>query len=151
MRRKTLLTMLAAAALSLFIAHQARIALRAAVPRDMPPSARFVQTGYDIATNEPLGQWIACRPSASQAADWCRVTDQIGTVVFEGYFLPVDSSSPVPAERLAVGPIDRTRLWTSGPAEQAPVPIIPLEDGQLLVPAADRLPLIARWANQGQL
>ena len=36
---------------------------------------------------------------------------------------------------------------TTGPAEQSLVPVIPLADGQILVPAHDRLALIERWAK----
>jgi hypothetical protein len=135
------------AALLVFIAYRARTALHATLPPDMPASSRFVATGYDIADNESLGLWIACRPDLQQPSDWCRVTDQRGTVVFEGQFLPVDSPQPVPAAKLVIAPVDKATLWTSGPAEQSPVPVIPLEDGQRLVPAADRLAFLTRWAD----
>ena len=147
MRSRTLLAAFAIVALSLIVYRQSRVALHAAVPSDMPREARFVQTGYDASSNEPLGQWIACQTSSQQPGDWCRVTDQNGSVVFEGLFLPIDSAAPVPQEHLVIGRIDRNRLWTSGPAEQSPVPVIPLTDGQTLVPVADRLLLIARWSQ----
>lgn len=147
MKFRTLLAILAIVAVTLLIADQARLALHAALPSNMPGTARFVQTGYDVATNEALGQWIGCRPSPQQSSDWCRVTDQRGSVVFEGQFLPVDSTALVPVEGLQFAPIDKGRLWTYGPAEQAPVPVIPLANGQLLVPVADRPALLTRWAN----
>jgi hypothetical protein len=143
----TLLTTVSIVAVTVLVGYQARIALSAALPSDMPRSARFSQAGYDVATNQPLGQWVACHPSPEQSADWCRVTDQRGSVVFEGLFLPVDSPDPVLSGQLKLASIDEARLWTFGPAEQAPVPVIPLEDGQRLVPVADRLALLTRWAG----
>jgi hypothetical protein len=144
---KSILTGIAIGSIGVLVAFQARHALHASLPRDMPRNARFVQTGYALASNETLGQWVGCRAAEPGHGDWCRVTDQRGSVVFEGEFLPLDSTEPVPADRLAVGQLDKARLWTFGPAEQAPVPVIPLEDGQTLVPVADRLCLMERWTQ----
>jgi len=126
---------------------RARFGLLAAVPPNMPPDARFVQTGYDLEQNERLGQWIVCREDAAANADWCRVTSQKGDVVFEGQFLPLSSPDRVPASQLGIGQLDGRRLWTAGPAEQAPVPVIPLANGQVLVPVSDRIAIAERWAK----
>jgi hypothetical protein len=133
--------------LTIFIVQRARFGMLAAVPPNMPPDARFVQTGYDLAQNERVGQWIVCREDASPNADWCRVTSERGDVVFEGQFLPLSAPERLPASQLGIGQLEGRRLWTAGPAEQAPVPVIPLANGQVLVPIADRLALIDRWAK----
>jgi hypothetical protein len=147
MKMKALLAAVFLIGLAVFIYRQGMFSLKASVPPNMPPDARFVQTGYDLNTNDPLGNWIVCRRNLAESGDWCRVTSQRGDVVFEGQFLPLDSPQPVPAGKLAIGSVNPHRLWITGPAEQAPVPAIPLADGQLLVPIADRLSLLERWSK----
>jgi hypothetical protein len=126
---------------------QGATALRPALPKDMPVGSHFIQSGYDLQRNEPTGDWIACSADAEQNADFCRVTDAHGNVIFQGDFLPVNSSRPVPAENLRFAAEDPRHLWVKGPVEQGPVPVIPLANGQLLVPAADSGPLADRWAR----
>jgi hypothetical protein len=122
-------------------------ALYPIVPSNMPSDAHFVQSGYDLAHNDPEGNWIACRVDAEQNTDFCRVTDPHGFVIFEGDFLPLDSLVPVAAVNLRFAEHDPGHLWVKGPAEGGPVPVIPLADGQLLVPAADSQALADRWAK----
>jgi hypothetical protein len=141
---------LSCAAFAALVGLTAQRAFHATPPTDMPASARFVSNGYDQATAEPTGNWVACRPRAQQdaaPADWCRVTDQRGSVIFEGKFLPTDSPAPVPSTALTIGELSQHPLWTKGPTEAVPVPIIPLKDGQILVPEADRSLLLNRWAE----
>jgi hypothetical protein len=147
MTYRSIVAILAVAGLCIFLAYQADNSLHAAVPANMPASARFIQTGYDVSDNEALGRWVACRLDPVQSSDWCRVTDQAGYVVFEGQFLPLDSDTPVPESGLHFAKLDKDRLWTNGPTEQLPIPVLPLANGQVLVPVPDRGALIARWAN----
>jgi len=134
-------------ALTVFIVQRARFGMAAEVPPNMPGDAHFVQTGYDLAQNERVGQWVVCREDVDAGADWCRVTSQRGDVVFEGDFLPLDRTEAVPASQLGIGQLAGRRLWTPGPAELSPVPVIPLANGEVLVPVADRIALIERWAR----
>lgn len=130
------------------LAVHARTALHAAVPKDMPQDSQFLQSNFTVATDEAQGNWIACRLEQAETADWCRVTDQNGMVVFEGEFLPVSSGNPLPTSEIKVTSAARPRnLWIQGPAEGGPVPAIPLVNGDVLVPAADRYPLQQRWAG----
>jgi hypothetical protein len=120
-------------------------ALRPARPVDMPSSSYFVQSGYDLARNEPTGEWIACRDDAEEAADFCRVTDARGSVIFQGDFLPMRERGPIPVSQLRIaGETDRS-LWVQGPAENGPVPVIPLANGDVLVPSDDTYALSVRW------
>lgn len=127
------------------LVHHGVNALHATVPTDMPRDASFAQSGYDIQHNEPRGNWIACRADIRQSTDFCRVTDAHGTVIYQGAFLPVNSSRPVAAAQLKVATVDEKRLWVRGPAEAAPVPVIPLTNGAILVPAGDAYALADRW------
>jgi len=122
-------------------------ALRPALPKDMPRDSQFVVSGYDLLHNEPKGDWIVCRPDLSEGANFCRVTDSHGMVIFQGDFLPVAGSRPVSQANLRVASADLDHIFVRGPAEGGLVPVIPLVDGQLLVPAADSIALADRWAK----
>jgi hypothetical protein len=136
-------------ALALFgiflVIRHGNMAMQAAIPKDMPPGAHFVQSGYNVSSNEPTGNWLACWVEREQAANRCRVTDQKGMVIFEDFYLPLDSSTPAPEEQLRIIAEDAHKLWVTGSAEGTPVPVIPLANGRLLVPVADRELLINRW------
>ena len=114
-------------------------ALDPALPNDMPADSRFIPTGYDLEHNERKGSWVSCRLIAA-GEDECRVTDAHGLVIYQGSFLPVN---PGNAE-LATSTKSQLR-WVHGPAEGAPVPVIPSSDGMLLVPHDDRDALVDRW------
>jgi hypothetical protein len=122
-------------------------AIHASVPKDMPQTASFVQSGYDLSRNEAQGNWIACQENSASAADYCRVTDQKGIVVFQGDFLPIGTAREVPTSHLKVDVADANKMWVQGPAERGPVPVITLADGQVLVPVADQTALKQRWAG----
>ena len=144
--RKVLVFLFLAAAVILTIRHGAA-ALRPALPTDMPRDSQFVVSGYDLLHNEPKGDWIVCREGISEGANFCRVTDSHGVVIFQGDFLPVASSQPVAKENLRIASADLDHIFVRGPAEGGLVPVIPLADGQLLVPAADSAALADRWAR----
>lgn len=114
----------------------------------MPANSYFLQSGYNLQRNEPIGQWIACRPDPGQGADLCRVTDHTGQVIFQGDYLPLHGAEALPAEELQVATGEVLNdLWVRGPAESGPVPVIPLANGKILVPAADADALADRWAR----
>jgi len=123
-------------------------ALQATLPGDMPANAQFVQSGYDIARNEPKGEWIACRSDTGEDANFCRVTDPHGMVIYEGDFLPVYGMDPVPDSKLKVATNEEEKeLWIDGPTADGPVPLIPLADGDVLAPIGDASSLASRWSN----
>ena len=144
--RKLAALILVAIVVIITVRHAAA-ALRPSLPRDMPGDSQFVVSGYDLLHNEPKGDWIVCRPDPQEGANFCRVTDSHGMVIFQGYFLPVAGNQPVSQANLRVAPTDLDRIFVRGPAEGGPIPVIPLVDGQLLVPAADSAALADRWAR----
>ncbi len=116
------------------------------VPADMPANSKFLQTGFNVSDGEPLGSWIACSLHEADNLDWCRVTDQKGTVVYQGDFLPLNSTRPLSNDQLTVANLNPKKMWVKGPVESGPVPVILLAGGNVLVPSADRDALIQRWA-----
>ena len=121
------------------------IAINPALPNDMPADARFLATGYDLEHNERRGTWVACQPDGT-GAQRCRVTDARGMVLFQGEYAAVRDAHANPASTIAA-PAAGTLHWVNGPAEGGPVPVIPMTDGTLLVPYADRDALIDRWSQ----
>jgi hypothetical protein len=129
------------------LVRHANMGLQPARPADMPAGANFVESGYDITHNEPKGDWIACSTDSEENADFCRVTDDRGEVVYQGDFLPLRSEQPLPADQLQVARMSPDHLFVQGPAEAGPVPVIRLVNGKVLVPAADSEALADRWSN----
>jgi hypothetical protein len=132
---------------TILILRHANLAIQPALPRDMPRGADFVPVGYDLQHLEPKGVWIACSTDTERNADFCRVTDATGEVVYQGDFMPLGSFTPLPADQLQVARINVEHLWIQGPAEAGPVPVIPLRNGAVLVPEADSEALADRWLN----
>ena len=129
---------------AVILVHGANMAIEPALPRDMPSDSRFMPTGYDLEHNERKGTWVACH-TTGVGDEQCRVTDARGIVLFQGAFLAVKDaraiSSGFSSGISSVGSLN----WVNGPAEDAPVPLIPMSDGSILVPQQDRDALIDRW------
>lgn len=144
---KLTLSCIAIAATFLAIRHGAN-ALHATLPKDMPPNAQFLPSGYDISRNEAEGEWIACRLDPDADADFCRVTDAHGVVIYQGNFLPLSGAQPAPPSDLKVA-TDKPEgdLWVEGRSADGPVPMIPLVNGQVLAPVVDRFNLATLWTD----
>ena len=132
---------------TVLVLRHADMAIHPTLPTDMPRGADFVPVGYDLQHLEAKGEWIACSTDTERNADFCRVTDARGDVVFQGDFMPLRGDEPVPADQLQVARISAEHLWVQGPAEEGPVPVIPLMNGDVLVPADDSAALADRWMN----
>jgi hypothetical protein len=143
---KLAVTLLAVVGTILILSH-ANTAIHPTLPTDMPRGADFVPVGYDLSHLEAKGDWIACSTDTAQNADFCRITDARGEVVYQGDFMPLGGVEPVPANQLQVARINAEHLWVKGPAEGGPVPVIPLLNGEVLVPADDSEALADRWVN----
>jgi len=143
---KLAVSLLIAAGAVLAVRHGAD-ALHPTIPKDMPRNAQFVRSGYDLQRNEPKGNWVSCTADSPDATDFCRVTDNHGTVLYQGDFMPVSGAAQVPASELRLATMDSENLWIEGPAEAFPVPAIALANGEMLVPADDSDALADRWAK----
>jgi hypothetical protein len=114
-------------------------------PPDTPKDAAFIFTGTDFAHLHARGEWISCHLDTRLKADACRITNESGTTIFEGLFLPVGKTQPAPDTRLHVATFNPAKQWVHGPIEHFPIPVIPLTDGTILVPADDAKPLADLW------
>ena len=132
---------------SVLVVRHGAAALTPAVPQDMPKNAAFVPAGYDLAHNEKQGEWIACSNDPDRGTDSCRVTDAHGAVIFQGEFLPVNGSQAVPGDQLKIATSGKADMWVEGPTEEGPVPVIPLANGEILVPSDDAYALAVRWSK----
>ena len=114
-------------------------------PSDVAAGATFGKSGAGSTGSQSKGQWVSCHEDSARETDWCQVTDQSGTILYKGDFLPVGEVHRVPQARLLIGHFDSANGWVDGPNESLPVPVVPLLDGTLLVPADDSIDLKARW------
>ncbi len=144
--RKLILSALVIVGAVLVVRHGAA-AFNPALPADMPKNAAFVPAGYDLAHNEKQGEWIACSNDTEQGADLCRVTDAHGAVIYQGAFLPLSGAHAMSDDQLEVATSGKANIWVDGPFGEGPVPVIPLANGQLLVPSADAYALAERWSK----
>jgi hypothetical protein len=117
------------------------------LPSDMPTAARFAKASANPSSHQVAGIWIACNEDNDRHTDWCQLTDQSGAVVYKGDFLPVGSIRRAPQSELRIGHFDPIKGWVNGPNESFPVPVVPLADGTLLVPADETLELGAQWSG----
>lgn len=141
-----ILLLLVAVAVGAFLVVRGVSALHASVPRNMPPDAQFVSSGFNLNNNEQTGQWISCKQSTASRQPFCRLTNASGSVLYQGDFEPLDGRESVAAEELRLTG-NPGNLWVNGPAEGSPVPVIPLKNGRVLVPVQDREALIDRWTQ----
>jgi hypothetical protein len=142
--RNLALSLLITAGVVLAVRHGAT-ALHPTLPKDMPADSRFVQSGYDLQHNEPKGDWVSCTADSPDDTDFCRVTDNHGTVIYQGDFMSVSDTGQVPAGQLQIASMDSRELWVEGPGDALPVPAIALTNGKTLVPAVDSGALAVRW------
>ena len=133
----------------IFIRHSS-LALRPALPGNMPAQSSFLQTGFNLQVNEPEGEWVACGQDAEQNTNFCRVSDARGIIVYQGDFLPLRAQGPLPTDQLEVATLRDAKFWVKSPSQAAPIPVIPLRNGQVLVPAGDREALVDRWATHSE-
>ena len=85
----------------------------------------------------PRGVWLGCWLGQADNVDHCKVTDYQGNVQFDEQFLPANGAAPVALERLHLKQIGTVELWTWVEEDKRNVPIVPLGDGTILVPARD--------------
>ena len=120
--------------------------LAARTPDDMPASSIWILTGHSRDSNTKLGLWIGCWKSDVVRADHCRITNEIGTVQYDGDMLPLGFNRVIDDSDLQFAKVDPERIWVRGVNDGAPVPVLTLADGTQLVPVSDREGLQKRLA-----
>ena len=127
--------------------HQIGQLLGASIPDGAPSDSEMKALAASHNAARFHVESIACHEETARKTDWCQVTDKQGTVLFKGDFLPVGSVHRAPQSQLQIGPFDTLHGWVHGPSELVQVPVIPLTNGTLLVPADDTYQLKKRWAS----
>ncbi|SFS20672.1 hypothetical protein SAMN05421771_3757 [Granulicella pectinivorans] len=115
------------------------------VPVNMPSDSTFIPGKFDYLKLHTRGEWVSCHSDVKSPTDWCRIANQSGDVIFEGKFLPVGMDKPLVDSQIHITSYNIDHHMVTGPTESFEVPVIPLEDGELLVPATDARPLALRW------
>ena len=152
MYEKALVSIVVLVGAFLLVRH-ALSALRAlSCPKTLPAQAVFLQSGYDLSRMEVKGDWVACGLDAEERTNWCKVTDSVGTVLFEGDFLPVPTETEVPVRKLKLRVVSPNQLFVRGPGDSLVPAILRSRAGLVLVPAEDVAALAARWkANPDEM
>lgn len=139
----TLFTVVAAAAFA-YLSHYIATN-RTGTPATMPKDAKFIAGNFEYLHMRTRGEWVSCHSDIKSPTDWCRIADQSGAVLFEGKFLPVGKDKPLPDSQIKIATYNIDNHWVLGPTETFKVPVVPLEDGTVLVPSTDTHSLAARW------
>ena len=114
-------------------------------PKELPATAIWVPAPPAPLDFSPRGYWLACWLNATHNVNRCKLTDYKGNPTFETDYLPTAGPNPVQEARLHLKPLSSTtELWV--PVGQKMVPVAPLEDRTVLVPAQDLPQLRERYA-----
>jgi len=78
--------------------------------------------------------WVDCWFEKDANVDRCRLTDVKGSALFEDVFLPCVGHTPVPQHELVLDSQNTGSLWAESQDKRVNVPVVYLEDGQVLLP-----------------
>jgi len=94
----------------------------------LPSNGRF--------TLRRTGFWFDCRFDQHSKVDRCELTDEDGNRVFEDVFLPCVGDTPISQSDLVFKQKSQWTgyTWTTSPDKRISVPILELQDGQVLLP-----------------
>jgi hypothetical protein len=146
-RKQIIIAVIIFAIIATVAGFHAHRVLAAQIPDDMPSNSTWVLTGHDRNSNAKLGLWFACWKSTTVRADHCRITNETGTVQYDGDMLPLAVNRPLDDADLQFAKIDPEKIWVRGVNDGAPVPVLALADGTQLVPVSDREGLEKRFAD----
>ena len=104
-------------------------------PRTVSSNALYVLPNNVPFTLHKTGYWLDCWFDQHAKVDRCKLTDENGNGTFEDVFLPCVGQTPLPQSELV---FKNTRwtgdTWTRSPDERINVPIVQLQNGQVLLP-----------------
>ncbi len=103
-------------------------------PRTISSNALHVEPNNVGFTVHKAGYWLDCRFDKIANVDRCRLTDAKGTRLFEDVFLPCVGQRPLPQSELVLNTRRTGYTWTQSPDKKINVPVVYLEDGQILLP-----------------
>lgn len=102
-------------------------------PKGVPTTAVFLRAPATGAPGAPQGEWLAC--TEREGHNYCRLADKSGRTEFEGEFIRYHGSSAALASQLRIDATKTTKeqsVWLS----DTWVPLVHLENGEILIPAS---------------
>lgn len=102
-------------------------------PKGVPSTAVFLRAPATGAPGAPQGEWLAC--TEREGHNYCRLTDKSGRTEFEGEFIRSHGSNAVPDDQLRINALATSKdesVWLS----DTWVPLVHLENGEILIPAS---------------
>ncbi len=103
-------------------------------PGTVSSSALYVLPNNVPFTLHKTGYWLECWFDQNAKVDRCRLTDENGNGVFEDAFLPSVGQTPLPQTELVLNRQRTGGIWTKSPDKRINVPVVQLENGQVLFP-----------------
>ena len=103
-------------------------------PRTVSSNAIYVLPNNVPFALHKTGYWLGCWFDQNTKVDRCRLTDENGNVAFEDVFLPCAGQPPLKQWELVFNTRRTGETWIRSPDKQINVPIVQLEDGQVLLP-----------------
>ena len=106
-------------------------------PSVISPSGIFIERGsvpFKLSTH---GDWLDCWQDLSTRMDHCRLTDEKGGLKFEDTFLPYKTEVSIPGPELKIDVNKTGHLWMGVTAEKVSLPIIFLQNGEILLPKSE--------------
>ncbi|MFI5102406.1 MAG: hypothetical protein ACHP9V_03440 [Terriglobales bacterium] len=103
-------------------------------PRTVPYNALYLLPNNVPFTLHKTGYWLDCWFDEHANVDRCKLTDENGTVSFEDAFLPCVGQTPLPQSQMVFNAKWTGYIWTRSPDKTINVPVVHLENGQVLLP-----------------
>ncbi len=103
-------------------------------PRSVSSNALFVLPNNVPFTLHKTGYWLDCWFDKQASVDRCKLTDEKGIGSFEDVFLPCIGQTPLPQTELVLKARWTGRVWTRSPDTGINVPVVYLENDQVLLP-----------------
>jgi hypothetical protein len=103
-------------------------------PRTVSSKALYVLPNNVPFTFHKTGYWVDCWFDEHANVDRCKLANENGTGAFEDVFLPCFGKMPIPQSELLLDKRRTGSIWTRSPDGRTNIPVIRLQDGQILLP-----------------
>jgi hypothetical protein len=103
-------------------------------PRTVSSNALYVLPNNVPSTSHKTGYWLDCWFDQHAKVDRCKLSDEDGNGTFEDVFLPCVGQTPLKQWELVFDTRWTGYTWTRSPDKRINVPVVVLEDGQILLP-----------------
>lgn len=106
-------------------------------PSDISSAGVFIERGVVPFKLSTHGDWLDCWQDRRTSGDHCRLTDEKGRVRFEDTFLAYEGQASVQEADLKIDPKKTGHLFMGVTANNVPLPIIFLQNGEILLPQSE--------------